>query len=143
MDRVPPPAVHMHLRLLDVASSVPIGDLSQTDSTALPSSLPPPESTVGKVASALPHGTRPAHPSSIEATIPDHERDAFDAWLRALWREKDAKLDNFHATGAFKSRAGTVDIPLKVKALSDIGNAFCWFAPVIALTAMRKITGKS
>lgn len=132
----------MHLRLLDVASSVPIGDLSQTDSTALPPSLPHPQTTAAKLASALPQGTQLAHPSSVEALIPDHERDTFDVWLRELWREKDVMMDEYYATGAFKSRAGTVDIPLKVKSLTDMGDAFCWFAPVLTWSALRKLTGR-
>ena len=144
MDRIPPPVVHMHLRLLDVASSVPIGDLSQTDSVALPPPLKADPSATAKVTFAtLPNGTAPASPASIEATVPDHERDKFDLWLRDLWREKDAKMDEYHATGSFQSKARSVDIPLKVKKVTDIGDAFCWGAPLLAWSTFRKAVIKS
>lgn len=66
---IPPPSIHMHLRMFDVATNVPIGDLSKTNPTVIPKSSSP-----------------------VEVEIPETEKATFDIWLRELWREKDEAI---------------------------------------------------
>jgi len=85
LDGVPPPVVHIHLRLFNVAASVPIGAISKTHSTDL-------LTAVNDFTSA-----------STEVEVPEHDRIAFDEWLRDLWREKDSNMEEYLSTGTFTS----------------------------------------
>lgn len=117
MDRVPPPVVHMHLRLFNVATEVPIGDLSSSNPAVIPPSRT--NSDVGNgngngsakpepVSQALSdlngsgngQGKSASKPSAVEVDVPEPERAAFDLWVRELWRIKDTKLEEFHGAGA-------------------------------------------
>ncbi|KZO95979.1 hypothetical protein CALVIDRAFT_537566 [Calocera viscosa TUFC12733] len=59
------------------------------------------------------------------------ERDAFDLWLLERWREKDAWMDGFYKDGEFQTNKGRVTFPLQVSGVAQVGQAFCWFVPVI------------
>jgi 1-acyl-sn-glycerol-3-phosphate acyltransferase len=111
LDRVPPPVIHVHLRKFDVAAQVPIGDLSQAVAGQVPKKD-------GK--------------STVESEIPEREREAFDLWLRDLWREKDESMDRFFETGAFavgQSKVGPLRIPVKLRSWSEVLDAYCLFLP--------------
>jgi lysocardiolipin and lysophospholipid acyltransferase len=118
MKGVPPPAVHMHLRLYDV-SKIPLG----------------------KVGSGIGRG----------AEASEEETKIFDEWLRERWVEKDQLIDDFHATGGFKSKTVTakeksnghangnghrvemdraIEIPLVLRSNWEIPDAWCYLAPV-------------
>ncbi|KAI0274899.1 acyltransferase-domain-containing protein [Gloeopeniophorella convolvens] len=122
-DRVPPPAVHMHVRRFDVAKDVPIGDTSRTNPHALPS----------------------GRGSALEADVPESERDAFDVWLRARWVEKDAFMQRFHDTGSFEpapEKHPELVIPLELRHAREILDAFCFFIPAVmgyAWTQLRRV----
>ncbi|EJC98701.1 acyltransferase-domain-containing protein [Fomitiporia mediterranea MF3/22] len=160
MDRVPPPIVHMHLRLLDVASEVPIGDLSGSnpavtppvtagESPSKPSSYPISEQANGHV--NLPGKT------TVEADVSEKERVAFDEWLRALWRVKDAKLEEFHRSAQktgkankernddfgkmFESRLPAVEIPVQVRHPQEVFDAFGYFWPAVLGWAWHRVRG--
>ncbi|KAF7319976.1 Lysocardiolipin acyltransferase [Mycena kentingensis (nom. inval.)] len=101
---VPPPAIHMHLRIFDVANDVPIGDLSKTDSAVLPDSKAP-----------------------VEVEIPETEKTAFDEWLRELWTEKDVSITQWFEGSGFPGPR--FDIPLRLRKTRDYMDAFAFFIP--------------
>ncbi|KAJ6627200.1 hypothetical protein B0H10DRAFT_1996020 [Mycena sp. CBHHK59/15] len=101
---VPPPAIHMHLRMFDVATNVPIGDLSKTNPAVIPRSKSP-----------------------VEVDIPETEKAVFDLWLRELWREKDESITRWFDAASFAKAKW--EIPLKLRRRRDIFDAFCFFFP--------------
>ncbi|KAF7972666.1 hypothetical protein HWV62_17206 [Athelia sp. TMB] len=116
-DRVPPPVVHMHVRVFDVVQDVPIGEVAAAGK----------EKGNGLAKAGLEGGeTAPA-----EVEFPAAEREAFDGWLRALWADKDALIERFHATGSFgeKADATRVDVPVALKTRREALNAFAFFVP--------------
>uniref|UniRef100_A0A0W0FY34 Phospholipid/glycerol acyltransferase domain-containing protein n=2 Tax=Moniliophthora roreri TaxID=221103 RepID=A0A0W0FY34_MONRR len=121
-DGVPPPAIHMHLRMFDIHSDVPIGDLSATN----PSTIPEPEKS-GK--------TR-----TVEVEIPEEERERFDSWLRALWTEKDESISMFLDTGKYSTASPLpIDIPIRLRRRKEILDCFTFFLPVVLAYAVRKL----
>lgn len=109
-DGVPPPVIHIHLRMFDVASDVPIGDVSASNSSALSG-------------------------RSVEADIPEAEKAQFDLWLRELWQDKDRMMSKFLETGSFVSlpadSKARVVIPLKLRKKREIFDAFCFLGPAV------------
>nr|GAT49781.1 lysocardiolipin acyltransferase [Mycena chlorophos] len=105
LNRVPPPEIHMHLRMFDVATEVPIGDLSQTNPSVLPSSAESP----------------------VEVDIPEKEKDFFDSWLRSLWHEKDESITRWFDTTSFAQ--SNIEIPLRLRRKREIFDAFAFFIP--------------
>jgi len=104
MSGVPPPAVHMHFRMFDVATEVPIGDLSKTNPAIISDSSSP-----------------------VEVEIPESEKAVFDVWLRELWREKDESI-----TGYFEKRSlseTSFEFPLKLRTKREIMDALGIFIP--------------
>ncbi|KAG8903315.1 hypothetical protein FRB99_003447 [Tulasnella sp. 403] len=128
---VPPPELHVHLRLYQVRHDVPIGNVGEAG-----------DGNVGRGAEAN-----------------EEERKAFDEWLTRRWREKDALLETFYRDGRFwsgkakpvESSATTngdshimggsdaVEIPLEVRTWQDIPHAFGFFAPGIAYYAFTRV----
>lgn len=117
LDGVPPPTVHMHIRKFNVAQEVPIGDLSATNSSVVPSEEP----QAGKT-----------HADAIEVDIPEAEKEKFDEWLRDLWRHKDDDIERYLNTGSFTSDPKEVlEIPVALKRKRDALDAFCFFVPAV------------
>ena len=122
-DGVPPPVVHMHSRKFNVKRNIPIGNISSSN----------PE--------ILPNGS--AHPA-VEIEIPKAESDAFELWLRDLWREKDKLMSRFLETGylsaAAESKSGpaTVTVPVQLKHRYEILDAFGFFLPTVVGCASSK-----
>lgn len=115
-DGVAPPAIHIHLRMFEVAAQVPIGDLSATNAAESP------EDKMSKK-------------RVVEVDIPEAEKAAFDLWLRKLWQEKDESMTRFNNTGAYSAVHGTspiVQVPLKLHRKREILDAFCFFMPAAA-----------
>ena len=111
-DRVPPPAVHMHIRKFNVAREVPIGDLSSSHSQTLS------------------NGTYQSR--SVEIEVPEAERTKFDLWLRDLWREKDIRMTKFLETGSLAVEGQErIEIPLRLKHKREVLDAFCFFIPAL------------
>jgi len=112
-DRVPPPVIHVHLRVFNI-QDVPIGDISASNRTVIP------------------NGTSNGQ---VEVDIPEKEKEKFDLWLRELWRDKDQLITRFLATGHFTEKpdamAKPVDIPLELRHKREIPNAFCFFLPAL------------
>lgn len=120
LDRVPPPAVHMHIRCFDVAKEVPIGDVSATEPSLLLHSSP--EERVQEV------------------DIPEKERETFELWLRELWREKDKLIAKYLETGSMADDGKlTVEIPLQLKRAREVLDAFCFFTPAVVFWAWWKL----
>lgn len=148
MDRVPPPVVHMHLRLLDVASSVPIGNLSGADPVKLPrlanangvpqlngQAIPLPTSSLSQKSNQV-------DAKAVEVDVPESEKEVFDVWVRDLWKEKDAKLEEFLDVGRFKSAEDGVDIPVKLKNMTEMLDAFYFCGPAALGYLGRRMFGK-
>ncbi|KAL1737927.1 hypothetical protein HDZ31DRAFT_70613 [Schizophyllum fasciatum] len=105
--------------MFDVASEVPIGDLSSTRPDLVPQSKNP---GPGK--------------STIEVDIPEAEKGVFDAWLRRLWTEKDETIEAFFTNGARGLGSGgkgpdadAVDLQLRLKRKREYLDAFCFLLP--------------
>ena len=93
-DRIPPPAVHMHIRVFDVSRDVPIGDISATNPNMLPQK----------------------NGEAIETEVPEDEKEMFDVWLRDLWREKDSMMVRYLENGSFAEEGGKeVVVPVKLR----------------------------
>lgn len=119
MSGVPPPEIHIHLRMLDVRNRVPIGDLS----------------------SAKPTSTETKQ-GAVEVEIPSGEKEQFDLWLRQLWTEKDESMDRFHATGSFHDASDSsprIDIPLELPRKTEILDAFCFFWPAALAYSWKRL----
>ncbi|KIJ68231.1 hypothetical protein HYDPIDRAFT_24530 [Hydnomerulius pinastri MD-312] len=116
-DRIPPPVVHMHLRIFDVAKDVPIGDISTSNPAAIPNGF-------GE--------------SSIEVDCPESEKTTFDLWLRKLWTDKDEYITKVLEVGA-PSGQKPVEIPLELRNKSEIADAFCFLAPAVATYGWKKL----
>ncbi|PFH54662.1 hypothetical protein AMATHDRAFT_185394 [Amanita thiersii Skay4041] len=109
-DGVAPPVIHMHLRLFKVATDVPIGDLSATESSTIPSTK--------------------AENHVVEVDIPSDEKAVFDAWLRELWQEKDSDIAAYHDQNLPRDmNEYFVEIPLKLRHRREYLDAFCFFSP--------------
>ena len=94
LDGIPPPVIHMHLRLFKVTTDVPVGNLSAMRK------------------GTIQNGNSSATKHSVEVDIPPAERTAFDEWLRELWQEKDGFITEHLNSGQASNRS--FDIPLKL-----------------------------
>ncbi|TRM61486.1 acyltransferase-domain-containing protein [Schizophyllum amplum] len=112
LDGVFPPMINMHIRMFDVATEVPIGDLSSTKAHVVPPSNGPDE---GK--------------TTVEVDIPEKEKEVFDAWLRLLWTEKDNSIDAYHRSGTVGLGSPPVDLQLRLKRRREYLDAFCFLLP--------------
>ncbi|KAG6897332.1 hypothetical protein C0992_002390 [Termitomyces sp. T32_za158] len=104
MDGVPPPVIHIHLKMFNVATDIPIGDV--TSDTCISYELSHQDGNVFE------------------------EKKAFDVWLRELWQEKDVLITQFFETRSF--RVGgmcPIEIPVKLRRKREILDAFCFFLP--------------
>lgn len=120
-DRVPPPVVHMHLRIFDVAKEVPIGEVSKRKPTNMAN---------GRGASSL-----------VESEVPEGERMRFDEWLRELWTCKDRYITRF-LDGDASVAQSPVQVPLKLQDKVQVVGAYCYFAPVAVAYAWSKLVKK-
>jgi len=119
LDRVPPPAVHMHIRKFDVRKQVPIGDISASDAGVANGSL---------------------KAGATEVEIPKAEAEKFEEWLRALWREKDVLIGKYLVTGSLADdKAAEVEIPLQLRSRHEILHVCCFFLPFALAWAMFRM----
>lgn len=123
-DRVPPPVIHVHLRVFDVAKDVPIGDVSSSNPSEAPKMT--------------------ANEQAVEVEFPEEEKATFDLWVRELWREKDQLIVKFLETGSFTPEnpddKASVDIPFKLRRKREIFDAFCFFLPALGTYFWAKLT---
>ncbi|KAH7924889.1 hypothetical protein BV22DRAFT_1034681 [Leucogyrophana mollusca] len=117
-DRIPPPVIHMHIRIFDVAKDVPIGDISATNPNVVPNGG----------SSHMP----------VEVDFPEDEKAEFDLWLRKLWIDKDEFITTFLQSAS--GRKDAVEIPLELRHMREIPHAFCLFAPAAAAVLWKKLT---
>lgn len=131
----------MHLRLFDVSTTVPIGDLRHTHSNKLPPTSTSNSISPSSSSTSLSDGkTPPADAHVIEVDVPERERVRFDEWLRELWRAKDEKIDEFHAKGVFDSGARAIEIPVRLRRRREVLDAFCFFGPALVGYAWRRLS---
>ena len=114
-DRVPPPVIHVHLRVFNIAQDVPIGDLSASNPRTVPK------------------GT--SNGQTMEVDIPEEEKQEFDLWLRELWRNKDQLITRFLERDSFVAEksdvVAKVEFPLQLRHKREIPDAFCFFIPAL------------
>lgn len=113
-DGVPPPMVHMHIRLFKVRE-LPIGD-----------SLDKPINLTSR--------------NAFDDEIPELDKTKFDLWLRELWREKDQSITRFFESGRFSSKQLPVyKIPLKLRNYREFLDAFGLLLPTIVAHFWGKV----
>ncbi|RDX56035.1 hypothetical protein OH76DRAFT_1337998 [Lentinus brumalis] len=123
-DRVPPPAVHMHIRKFNVNRDIPVGNVSASNPGVLPNG---------------------SATNTVEVDIPETEREAFELWLRDLWREKDKLMGRFLETGYLSAAAesgtspASVVVPVRLKHSYEVLDAFCFFVPAVVGWAWSKL----
>lgn len=115
-DRVPPPVIHMHLRIFDVAKDVPVGNISN--------------SIVSNGSASNP----------AEHDLSEREKDIFDIWLRKLWSEKDGYITEFLEAGTTINKQKPVEIPLELRKKSEMPEAYCFFAPLLIAYWWKRAT---
>lgn len=114
----------MHIRKFDVNRDIPIGNVSASNP------------------SLLPNGSAK---STVEVDIPETERDAFELWLRDLWREKDKLMGRFLDTGYLSAAAesgtspASLVVPVRLKHRYEVLDAFCFFVPAVCGWAWSKL----
>lgn len=97
----------MHIRCFDVASDLPLGDMSGSNPSVLPTG------SDGKV---------------VEIDVPEAEKEKFEEWLRSVWREKDILIAKFLETGSFVDDPQTqVEIPVALRRKRECLNAYTFF----------------
>lgn len=118
MDRIPPPAVHMHIRVFDVSRDVPVGDVSASNPNVLPQNKS----------------------KAVETEVPEKEKEVFDRWLRDLWREKDSMMVRYLETGSFaeEGQKGVV-IPVELRSKWEALKPFGFFIPDVVGWARGKV----
>jgi len=124
-DGIPPPAIHLHLRIFDVPATTPTLNGGDAGIQTVP---------IGNLAAAS--SAAPPDPQArrtVEVDIPPQEKEVFDKWLRDLWESKDEDMERFLDTGSFNAKEADltpiVKIPLKLRHRSEILEAFCFFLP--------------
>jgi len=137
-DGVPPPAIHLHLRIFDVPTTtmtlnggdagiqtVPIGNLTTASGAA------PPD---------------PQARRTVEVDIPPQEKEVFDKWLWGLWESKDEDMERFLDTGSFSAKEADmtpiVKIPVELRRRSEILDAFCFFLPASIAYLWGRLRGQ-
>jgi hypothetical protein len=73
------------------------------------------------------------HAPSEDAELSQEDTSRFDLWLRQLWEDKDKLISTFHETGTFVAspKASTAQIPVQLRSVRDILDAFCLGGPAI------------
>ena len=108
----------MHIRVFDVSRDVPIGDISATNPNVLPQNKG----------------------NGVETEVPEDEKEAFDEWLRGLWREKDPMMVRYLEAGTFAEEGEKeVVIPVKLRSGWEALAPFGFFAPDVVGWARGKM----
>ena len=108
----------MHVRLFDVSRDVPIGDISASNPNVLPQNKG----------------------EAIETEVPDEEKQAFDVWLRDLWREKDSMMVRYLETRSFAEEGEKeVVIPVELRSGCEALTPFAFFIPDVVGWARGKV----
>ena len=77
------------------------------------------------------------------SSIPIESPKEFEAWLMARWREKDALLEEYHATGSFpaaKSTKNCLETQVKLRSQLEIVQIFMVLVTLaLLLNVMEKL----
>lgn len=132
MQGVPPPRIHVHLRLYDVARDVPIGTPQGAEEAS------PPERAVfdkwllerwqEKDALMEMHLTKGGFRSSTEAPTASSVPIAGSAKDMKKWDEE-------------KGGNGAVEWPIRLNSKAEILEAFSWFGPVVFGVTVWRLAG--
>jgi hypothetical protein len=108
----------MHIRVFDVSRDVPIGDISASNPNVLPQNKG----------------------EAVETEVPEKEKEAFDRWLRDLWREKDSMMVRYLETGSFgEGEQKEVVIPVQLRSEWEALKPFGFFIPDVVGWARGKL----
>jgi len=108
----------MHIRVFDVSRDVPIGDISATNPNVLPQHKG----------------------GAVETEVPEDEKEAFDGWLRDIWREKDSMIVRYLETGSFAEEGEKeVVIPVELRSRWEALTPFGFFIPDVVVWARGKV----
>jgi len=114
MSGVPPPAIHVHLKLLKVSSDIPVG-----------------------IPRALPNG-KPASPTANPIQDPtDEEKIVFESWLQEKWRRKDELMETFAQNGAYTGVSKSVTLPLRLRKWTDVFDVYCWWSILLCFAIWK------
>ncbi len=114
----------MHIRKFNVNRDIPVGNVSASNPGVLPNG---------------------SATNTVEVDIPETEREAFELWLRDLWREKDKLMGRFLETGYLSAAAesgtspASVVVPVRLKHSYEVLDAFCFFVPAVVGWAWSKL----
>ncbi|KAF8591904.1 acyltransferase-domain-containing protein [Ramaria rubella] len=175
-DGVAPPSIHIHLRLYDVRKDVPLGHLPSTQSPISPTAtnsrnLIPPSprivspdapvfSAIDIIHSSNGRISRAQREKNIDPS--PEEAELFELWLRQLWRDKDALIEQFLVTGTFAQEpgrnpasartapasstedlpshaSGVTEVPVELRSQWEIPNGFAGFAPILFWALWRRV----
>lgn len=132
---VPPPRIHLHLRLYNVETDVPLGKLTTQASGTLTRQM-----------------SRADQEKNMDPT--PEETEIFDKWLRKIWREKDTLVERYLTSGTFEKHDGkdissvetsagvetiflhgttsrVFEVPVALRSKMDILDAFSYLTPII------------
>ena len=139
LEGIPPPEVHYHVRLYNVQRDVP---LYAPSTSSIPQAIKDDPSltleqrrVIAQNMSTRPHLLEPG----------EEDKKAFDTWLRERWFEKDELMEKWYEGGQKRLGTGSegereVVIPLELRSIGEIMDAFCWFAPALAGYAFSKLS---
>ncbi len=116
---MPPPRIHLHLKLHRVQTDVPIG---RADA----------------------HGEKTPSLSRTESEISKAESEIFEKWILRVWQEKDDMLEDYLTTGSFQAREPSnrgvmFRLPLRLKSPLEIVNAGALLGPGLILLGITKM----
>lgn len=117
LDGVPPPKIHVHLKLFHVESEIPLGDVDVYQEKAPSESRK--EDEISRVESAR-----------------------FEEWVLELWRKKDAMIEMFLVQRAFSPEStGSpgFTFPLQLRSNWEILHSWCLFGPGLVAFLLKQV----
>ena len=114
---IPPPHIHIHLKLYNVNADIPIGDVDVYQNQAPPR-------------------------SRREGEITKVESITFETWLLDVWRQKDGLLEDFLIDGQLaQAKTGLVrcNIPLRLRRRREIVHGLGIFAPAFIMAVSERV----
>jgi len=115
LDGVPPPKIHLHLKLFQVMGGIPIGDVEFREESA--------QTMSGK-----------------EAEISRMESARFEEWLVTLWRQKDERLETFLNSGSLDPKGvhkQSKSLPIKLRSRWEALHACILFSLALVVYGIR------
>ncbi|PVG04606.1 hypothetical protein CPB86DRAFT_720875 [Serendipita vermifera] len=131
MDNVPPPEIVYHVRMFNVQQEVPLRAHSALQKSGM---------SIQERKAAAQAASK--QPELVEVT--EEDKKVFDEWLRKIWMEKDAWLEDWLQRGGsgpltVGDKVQEVVIPVRLKNWQDFLAIFVIFIPLLAVFYNRLI----